>query len=77
MTTPLQRTEAAGIRARAVQARKTWRLHRKVCRLCAQLSKDRSQYCDDGWAIRLELHHAERALHNLQCDTEAGQDALF
>lgn len=71
------RSQAAAIRARVTAARREWRLHRQICRTCAQLSKNRSQYCDNGWAIRVELHHAERASHNYRNATPADQQALF
>lgn len=58
-------------------ARKSWRLHRKICRLCAQLSKNRSQYCDDGWGLRVELHHAEQALTLNRVPPPVRQDPLF
>lgn len=77
MTTPLQRQEGRDIRARAMRARKEWRMHRKICRLCAQLSASRSQYCDDGWAIRVELHHAERALGDYHRAMPVNQGSLF
>lgn len=77
MTTPLKRQAGRDIRARAVRARKEWRMHRKVCRLCAQLSANRAQYCDDGWAIRVELHHAERTLSDYTRATPASHGTLF
>lgn len=57
-----ERERLAGIKASAVQARQAWRQHRQGCRLCAQLSKNRSQYCSTGWLIRTDLHVAEQAL---------------
>lgn len=77
MTTTIERLEAAANRARVKSARQAWRLHRKVCRKCAQLSKDRSQYCDDGWAMRVELHYAERANQDTKGTELEGQQALF
>lgn len=64
-------------RSRAVRARKDWRLHRKICRLCAQLSHNRSQYCDDGWALRVELHHAEQDLALRTLPPPQRMDPLF
>lgn len=74
MATMIERYQLGVARGRAVTARKNWRLHRKICRLCAQLSKNRSQYCDDGWALRVELHHAEQdlALRKLPPDSQQG-----
>lgn len=77
MTTPLQRQEGRNIRTRAILARKDWRMHRKVCRRCAQLSSNRSQYCDQGWAIRVELHQAERALGDYSRAMPVNQGTLF
>jgi hypothetical protein len=77
VSTRTERDKERAIKARVIKARGEWRLHRKICRLCAQLSANRSQYCDDGWAIRVELHHAERASHDYRNATPARQDTLF
>lgn len=77
MRTPIERERATLVRAAVVEARKAWRLHRKLCRICAQLSKDRSQYCDDGWALRVELHHTEAASRDQRRAEIPGQQALF
>lgn len=77
MSSATDRAQAAAIRARVNRARREWRLHRKICRTCAQLSATRSQYCDDGWDIRVELHHAERANRDYRNATPANQGTLF
>lgn len=77
MTTRTERERGTAVRARAIRARKAWRQHRQICRLCAQLSSNRSQYCDAGWDIRVELHHAERALSDFTRPTPVRQDPLF
>lgn len=48
-----------------------------MCRKCAQLTKDRSQYCDDGWAMRVEFHNAERANQATNDAEIEGQAGLF
>ena len=48
-----------------------------MCRKCAQLTKDRSQYCDDGWAMRVELHYAEQANKIIKFAEIEGQQSLF
>ena len=73
----IDRERVRQVRARVDSARKAWRLHRKMCRVCAQLSKDRSQYCDDGWAMRMELHHAEAANRDLRCTEAKATGTLF
>lgn len=77
MGTLIERERAALVRAAVIESRKAWRLHRKLCRTCAQLSKDRSQYCDDGWALRAGLHHAEMANNDLRRATPTRQETLF
>lgn len=77
MATAIERERATLVRAAVTEARKAWRLHRKLCRTCAQLSKDRSQYCDNGWAIRVELHHAEQANGDLRRAMPVRMDPLF
>lgn len=77
MLSATEQQETANIRTRAVRARRDWRFHRKICRLCAQLSKNRSQYCDDGWALRTELHQAEQILRIRKDAIASGQGTLF
>lgn len=77
MGSATEREYRARVRARVNEARRAWRLHRKMCRTCAQLSKDRSQYCDAGWAMRVELHYAEAASRDLRRAEQQGQQALF
>lgn len=77
MATAIEKERGRVVRARAIRARKAWRLHRQLCRTCAQLSKDRSQYCDDGWALRVELHNAERDNADYRNKTPVRQDPLF
>lgn len=53
--TRAERERIAALRAQVLQARKDWRLHRKMCRRCSELANNRQQYCRAGWDIARRL----------------------
>lgn len=77
MVSPIQRHLETAARRTVLAARKDWRLHRKLCRICGDVFNGQVQYCKEGWYLAQQLVAAKKERDRLTDPLVRDQGTLF